>query len=125
MDADGVMPIREAVASATLDLAHNLKLQGIIIPTQTGTTARIIAASRPAAPCISVCSFSRVNRQLTLSWGLVPVLVPEPDTHDWRNLCEVINQQVNLTQTGHTVLLVSGFNEDPTRNEPVMKILTV
>lgn len=120
-----VMPVREAVASATLDLAHNLRLQGILIPTRSGTTARIISASRPVAPCIGVCSDARINRKLALSWGVVPVLVDEPDTHNWRQLCETINQQVDLTQQGHTVLLVSGFNEDPSRNEPVMKILTI
>ncbi len=124
-DHNSIMPIRVAVASATLDLAHNLKLQGILIPTRSGTTARIISASRPVAPCIGICSNSAVNRQLALSWGVVPVLVDEPDTHNWRQLCETINAQVRLTQKGHTVLLVSGFNEDPSRNEPVMKILTI
>ncbi|MFC1748824.1 pyruvate kinase [Pseudomonadota bacterium] len=122
---EGIMPIREAVASATIDLAQNLKLQGIIIPTRTGTTARIISASRPSAPCIGVCSDAIITRQLALSWGVVPVLVEEPDTHNWRSLCELINDQVKLTQTGHTVLLVSGFNEDPALNEPVMKILSI
>ena len=117
--------MREAVARATLNLAYDLKLQGIIIPTRSGTTARIISAARPSAPCIGVCSNARINRQLALSWGVVPVWVEEPQTHDWRKLCGVINQQVNLTQTGHTVLLVSGFNDDPAMNEPVMKILMV
>ncbi len=125
LDDEGMMPVRNAVASATLDLAHNLKLQGIVIPTRTGTTARIIAASRPSAPCIGVCSSNKINRQMALSWGVVPVHVDEPQTHDWRSLCCVINTQVNLTQNGHTVLLVSGFNDNAALNEPVMKILEV
>lgn len=122
---DGIMPVREAVASATLDLAYNLKLQGIVIPTRSGTTARIISANRPTAPCIGVCSHAKVSRQMALSWGVVPVLVDEPDTHNWRLLCDVINEQVNLTQSGHTILLVSGFNDDPALSEPVMKILSI
>lgn len=124
-DDEGIMPVRNAVASATLDLAHNLKLQGIVIPTRSGTTARIIAASRPSAPCIGVCSNEQINRKMALSWGVVPVLVEAPQTQNWRDLCEVINTQVNLTQNGHTVLLVSGFNDNPALNEPVMKILEV
>lgn len=124
-DEQGIMPTREAVANATLTLAQNLKLQGIIIPTRTGSTARIMSASRPSAPCIGVCSEQRINRQLALSWGVVPVLVDEIKTHDWRKLCALINDQVKLTQDGHTVLLVSGFNDDPAKNEPVMKILGV
>jgi len=124
-ETNEIMPIREAVASATLDLAHNLKLQGIVIPTGSGTTARVISSSRPSAPCIGVCSDARVNRRLALSWGVVPTLIDKPDTHNWRQMCETINQQVKLTQTGHTVLLVSGFNDDPAKNAPVMKILTI
>ncbi len=120
-----IMTIREAVASATIDLAHNLKLQGIIIPTGTGTTPRIISASRPSALCISVCPSNQVNQKMALHWGVVPVLVDEIQTHDWRKLCDVINAQINLIQSGHTVLLVSGFNDDPARNAPVMKILTL
>lgn len=117
--------VREAVAHAALTLASDLALQGIIIPTSTGTTARIIAATRPTAPCIGVCPSQRVNQRMMLHWGIIPVLVNEPDTHDWRHLCNIITEQTNLTQAGHTVLLVSGFNDDPALNEPVIKILEV
>ncbi len=120
-----IMPIREAVASATLNLAKTLKLQGIVIPTRTGTTARIISTSRPSAPCIGVCSDERVNQKLALSWGVIPVLVDEPDTHNWRQLCSTINNKVYLTQNGHTVLIVSGFHEIQELSEPVLKILTI
>ncbi len=120
-----IMAVREAVASATIDLAQNLKLQGIIIPTGTGTTPRIISASRPSAPCVSVCANICVNQKMALHWGVVPVLVDEIQTHDWRRLCDVINAQIDLIQHGHTILLVSGFNDDPARSSPVMKILTL
>ena len=123
-DTDG-MSIRKAVADATLGLTRNLKLQGIIIPTRAGTTTRIISASRPSAPCIGVCSNIRVSQKMAINWGVVPVLVDEPQTRDWHKLCQIINDQVNLTQSGHTVLLVSGFNDDPMKNAPVMKILTI
>ena len=116
---------REAIARATMNLASDLKLQGIIIPTTTGTTARILSAERPSAPCIGVCSREHINRRMALHWGVVPVLVKEPDTHDWRELCSIISDKCHLTKTGHTVLLVSGFNDDPALNEPVMKILEV
>jgi len=121
----GEYPIREAVARAALNLTNDLKLQGIIIPTRSGTTTRILAATRPAAPCIGVCSDEKVNRTMSLHWGVVPVNVNEPSTHDWRALCSIISDKCNLTQSGHTVLLVSGFNDDPTLNEPVIKILEV
>lgn len=121
----GAYPVREAVARAALNLASDLKLQGIIIPTRSGTTTRILSAARPSAPCIGVCANEKVSRLMALHWGVVPVQVSEPDTHDWRALCTIISDKCNLTKTGHTVLLVSGFNDDPALNEPVMKLLEV
>jgi len=121
----GEYPVREAVAKAALNLANDLKLQGIIIPTRGGTTARIIAAARPSSPCICVSANPKVTKCMTLHWGVVPVQIKEPESHDWRSLCILISEKCNLTTTGHTVLLVSGFNDDPALNEPVMKILEV
>ena len=121
----GEFPVREAVAKAALNLANELHLQGIIIPTRGGTTTRIIAAARPSSPCISVSTNQKINQCMALHWGVVPVQVSEPDTQDWRALCSIICEKCNLTQTGHTVLLISGFNDDPALNEPVMKILEV
>lgn len=121
----GEFPVREAVAKAAINLANELNLQGIIIPTRGGTTTRIIAAARPSSPCISVSTDKKVNQCMALHWGVVPVHVKEPDTRDWRSLCSIISKKCNLTKAGHTVLLISGFNDDPALNEPVMKILEV
>lgn len=121
----GEFPIREAVAKATLNLANDLNLQGILIPTRGGTTSRIIAAARPSSPCISISNNQKVNQRMALHWGVVPVHVNETDTHDWRALCAIVCGKCDLTRSGHAVLLVSGFNDDPALNEPVMKILEV
>jgi pyruvate kinase len=121
---DEVMPLRKAVARAVTGMAHHLKLQGIIIPTRSGLTAQIIAAARPTAPCMGVSSDVRVCRRLALHWGIVPVLIEEEkEARNWRLLSERIAQSHHLTHSGNTVLLVSGFNDDPALSEPVMKIL--
>lgn len=124
-EESGVMSIRAAVANATIGLAQNLKLQGIITPTRGGTTTRAISANRPSAPCIGVSTNIRRNQKMALNWGVVPVLVEESQMRNWHELCDVINEQVNLTESGHTVLFVSGFHDSPSQNMPVMKILTV
>lgn len=116
---------REAIARATINLASDLKLQGIIVPTSSGTTARILSAERPSAPLIGVCPDEIICRRLTLHWGVVPAQVKEIETRDWKLLCSEIGRKCQLTKTGRTVLLVAGFNEDPMLNEPVMKILEV
>lgn len=66
---------REAVAHAAVDLAHDLKLAALVIPTMTGTNARIMAAHRATAPLIGVCAGAAISRRLALHWGVVPVHV--------------------------------------------------
>jgi pyruvate kinase len=116
--------IREAMSHAALELARDLHLQAIIIPTSSGTTARVVAAHRPTAPMVGVCSEGEICRRLALHWGIVPVL-ERHDVHDWRRLCADIEPLCGLTCKGHTVLIVSGFNDDPKLNEPVLKVLLV
>ena len=125
-DADTSKPsIRRAVSHAVTSLAHDLKLQGIVVPTRSGTTAKVLAANRPTAPLLGVSPSSHICRVLALHWGVIPIQANEQDTHDWKKLSISISKQCKLTKTGNTVLLISGFNDDPDMNEPVMKILKV
>ena len=122
---DKPLPQRQAIARAATTLAHDLKLQGIIIPTNTGSTARIIAANRPTTPCIGVCYSPVIARKLALHWGVVSVSIEKNENQNWREMSNRIASGFNLLKTGNHVLLVSGFNEDPELNEPVMKLLTL
>lgn len=119
------LSIRKAVSYAVTSLAHDLNLQGIVVPTNTGTTAQILAASRPTAPLLGVSASAQICRKLALHWGVIPIHANEEYTHDWKKLSMTISRQCRLTKTGNTVLLVSGFSHDPDLNEPVMKILKV
>ena len=115
--------IRESMAHAAVQLARDLELEAIIVPTDTGTTARIVAAHRPLAPTVGVCDDIVVCRRMTLHWGIVPIKIDSNETHDWRRICVYIGEACHLGRKGHDVLLVSGFNDDPEKNEPVLKIL--
>ncbi len=117
------LPQREAVARAATSLAENLNLQGIIIPTRSGITAQIIAAARPTAPCMGITTNEGVSRRINLHWGIVPVTTTEEACNNWRALSEDVARSYHLLQSGNSVLLVSGFNDDPTLSEPVMKLM--
>lgn len=115
--------LRRAIARAVTGLAGQLRLQGIVIPTRSGLTAQFIAAARPTAPCLGVATEEIVCRRLALHWGIVPVRIDRQTTHNWRKLSETLAREHMLMRTGNSVLLVSGFNENPQLNEPAMKIL--
>ena len=116
---------REAVAHAALELVRNLKLQAIIVPTHSGTTAHVLAAHRTTAPMVGVCFHETICRRLSLHWGVIPVLLATPDHENWRDMCRRIDEQCELVLPGHTVLVVAGFNADPALNEPVLKMMNL
>lgn len=119
------MSLRDGVASAAATLAHDLKLQGIIIPTLSGTTARVISSYHPTAPLVAVSTDAGVCRRLSLNWGIVTMTATEFEFGDWEKLCRRVARSCELTRTGNNVLLVSGFSDDSARNSPMLKILQV
>jgi len=123
--AEMIEPDRKAIARAVKSLAHELKLQGIIVPTRSGSTACVLSADRPSAPLIGVSSNEVVCRRLSLSWGVVPIHIKEKITHDWQGLCNTVAKMCELASTGNRVLLVSGFSDDVELNEPVLKLMKI
>jgi len=116
---------RKAISHAVSALSQDLNLQGIIVPTRSGTTAKVLAADRPTAPLIGVCSDKSICRRLALHWGVVPFNIEERVTNNWKKLCEDVVRKCKLARKGRTVLLVSGFSDNPDQSEPVMKIVKV
>ena len=115
--------MRESMAHAAVQLTHDLEMEAIIVPTHTGNTVRIMAAHRPLALAVGACSDERICRRMALHWGVVPVRIGRSESRNWRRICVSIAEQCNLGKAGHDVLLVSGFHDDPARNEPVLKLM--
>ena len=120
-----VVPIRDAVAHAAATLARDLGLQGIIIPTRSGVTARVISSYRPTAPLIGVSSELSICQRMSLYWGVIPILIDDKEVRNWKLLCHSVAKTCKLTRSGNQLLLVSGFNDDPKLNEPMLKIMQV
>ncbi len=118
---------RRAVAHAVSSLAKELKLRAIVVPTEQGTTARVLAADRPLAPLLGVSPDVRICRRLSLHWGVLPFDYENRVDGDWKLMCRSIAPRCELSKhsEGDVVLLVAGFNDDPVLNEPVMKVLNV
>lgn len=121
--SEAIVLDRKAIAKAVKSLADELKLQGILVPTRSGSTARVLSADRPGAPLIGISSNQAVCRRLALNWGVVPVYIEEEVTHDWQGLCDEVCAMCKIVKTGNRVLLVSGFSDELALNEPVMKLM--
>ena len=74
--------ITAAIGAAAWRASVDEKAAVIVACTNTGATARAIARFRPAAPIVAATPYSHTSRQLTTSWGVDTVLVPEAKTTD-------------------------------------------
>jgi pyruvate kinase len=62
------------VTNAAFLACKIMKIKAIVVPTDSGFTARNIAMFRPLVPVIAFTSDQTVLRQLQISWGLFPEL---------------------------------------------------
>lgn len=72
---DGGARITDAMTAATWRAATEMGVAAILCISESGFTVRSIARFRPRMPIIGFSPQQRTARQLTLSWGTVPVHV--------------------------------------------------
>jgi pyruvate kinase len=64
-----------AIGRAACAMAEELHAQAIVAGTTSGSTARLISRFRPRGPVLGLTPNLQTERQLTLSWGVIPALV--------------------------------------------------
>ncbi len=71
-----------AVAEAAVAAARMLGAPAIVTFTKSGFSARVVSASRPPVPILAVTDDERTYRQLSLLWGVVPMLAAGPPRYE-------------------------------------------
>lgn len=74
--------VTNAISHATVTTAHDLGAAAIITVTKSGATARMISKYRPACPILCCTTNPATQRQMNLSWGVVPIMAEEKDNMD-------------------------------------------
>lgn len=64
---------REFLAHAAIDATRKLGVAGIITDSETGETARHLAAFRGPNPILAICYKEKTQRWLNLSFGVIPI----------------------------------------------------
>jgi pyruvate kinase len=117
--------LHEAIGRSTSQLSRDLKVRAIVVVSDGQATARIMSSSRPAAPIVAPTTSSRVMSQLTLLWGVVPLVVDAADFEAKDALARRLVTELGLAQAGQPILTVSGFGPGPGLDAPMITVLTV
>lgn len=118
--------ITAAISHATVTSAHDLEASAIITVTKSGGTARMISRYRPDCPIISCTTSHTVWRQLNLSWGVIPLLIPEAaSSDDLFDLAVEAAVKAGAIHDGELVVLTAGVPLGVSGTTNLMKVHVV
>ena len=76
MDSNpGMISVSDATAHAACLTARDVNAAAIVTVSESGTTARLLSKYRPQQPIIACVMREQVQRQLSLSWGITPLMM--------------------------------------------------
>lgn len=99
---------QDAISTAAVTLAEQLKVDAIVAETKSGATAANIAAHRPNLPIISVTSSDRAAQQLALSYANKSFVRPDGEKAGLDLAKELKEQGFFGDEEKVTVAIVSG-----------------
>ena len=94
MDSNpGKISVSDAPAHAACLTARDVNAAAIVTVSESGTTARLLSKYRPQQPIIACVMREQVQRQLSLSWGITPLMMPLAHSTD-----ELIEMSTSLAK---------------------------
>lgn len=116
-----------AIAHATVSTAFDLDVAAIITVTKTGNTANTISRYRPQCPIVSCTTDEVTLRQLSLSWGVAPLLAEErmTSTDDLIRHAVQRAQEAGYIKQGDLVVVTAGVPLGVPGTTNLMKVHTV
>ncbi len=115
-----------AVTSAAISTAYSLSATAIITVTESGRTAQALSRLRPSIPIIAVVSNQRLFNQLSINWGITPVMASQ-----FKSIEELYRESVKLSlqtgmiKEGDTIILVAGIPVGRSGGTNMIKVETV
>ncbi len=118
--------ITDTISYATWRASHELGAAAIISSTQSGYTARMVSKYRPHAPIIAVTPTEKVAAELTLTWGVYPLLTYAHYTTDEIYEGAVAAAlQARLIKNGDLIIFTAGVPVGLTGTTNYLRIETV
>ena len=109
MKINGTTSVSDATAHAACLTAQDVNASAIVTVSESGNTARLLSKYRPEQPIIAFVMRPQVQRQLSLSWGITPLLMPL--AHSTDELIEVsttLAEKYGYIHNGELAVVTAG-----------------
>jgi pyruvate kinase len=90
-------------------MAYNLSAKVIVTFTSSGVTALRVSRNRPAVPILALTPHARAFRQMSVAWGVLPML--DQEIHNTDEMVEVANRGIHrsgLAALGDRYVITAG-----------------
>ncbi len=115
-----------AISAAAWRAANDAGATAIIACTNSGTTARAISRFRPVVPILGVTPSLRTARQLSVAWGITPIVINQHATTDdivWFAVIAAV--EAGVAKKGDIVAVLVGSPEEPVPTTDVLRLVRI
>lgn len=101
--------ITNAISYATCTIAQDLKVACIATVTDSGFTARMVSKFRPVCPILAITPNEDIWRQLSLTWGCLPVMSDKINLNDESfSIAVEKSMETGLAKSGDAIVIAAG-----------------
>jgi pyruvate kinase len=104
----GPQNVTDLISKAVYSTSTYDDIAAVIVPTNHGTTAKMIARFRLEKPVIAVCHDDFTKRSLNAAWGVIPLLTDNKDEKYAIEYSINLAKQKGYIRSGETVLVTAG-----------------
>ena len=118
--------VTDAISHAGWQAAASVEAAAILCCTRSGATARAVARFRSLSPMIAMSPKARTANQLTVTWGVLPLVVPEYGSVEdivWFAVETV--WKLGYVHKGDVVAVLAGSPDDPEPTTDVLRLVRV
>jgi len=115
-----------AISAAAWRAANDAGATAIIACTNSGTTARAISRFRPVVPVLGMTPSVRTARQLSVAWGITPIVISQRGTtNDIVWFAVIAAVEAGVVKKGDIVAVLVGSPEEPVPTTDVLRLVRI
>lgn len=116
----------ESVACAAVSSVLDLKVDLIIVVTETGSLARLVAKYKPSVPLICCSSNKAVIQHMNVQRGVIGCFAENAEDIDSQIEFALSSaKKMKVVKTGNKVVTIHGMSKDSPEESKIMKITTI
>ncbi len=115
--------VANSICYAACAIANDLKAHAILVATESGQTARMVARHRPKPLIIATSPEASIRRQMQLLWGVMPLEIQDEDSVNMLFDAAISrSMKSGLMKQGDNIVIIAGIPFKVTGSTNMLKI---